>query len=59
MKCFWSFLCAMVAMAGALLGASEFWNSRKPADWSSREIREFLTKSPWVRYWGEIGRAHV
>jgi len=54
MKCFWSFLCAMVAMAGALLGASEFWNSRKPADWSSREIREFLTKSPWVRYWGDL-----
>jgi hypothetical protein len=29
--------------------AKDFWNERKPGDWSSGEIKELLTKSPWAR----------
>ena len=29
--------------------AKDFWNDRKPEDWSSAEIKELLTKSPWAR----------
>jgi hypothetical protein len=29
--------------------AKDFWNDRKPEDWSSAEIKELLTKSPWAK----------
>ncbi len=48
-----SFLCAM-AWIGSPLGASDFWNSTKPAAWSDGQTQEFLTKSPWVRYFGDL-----
>jgi hypothetical protein len=27
----------------------EFWNEKKPADWSKDEIQELLTRSPWAK----------
>jgi hypothetical protein len=30
-------------------GASEFWNEKKPEDWTPDEIHELLTKSPWAK----------
>src|SRR5271154_2680122 len=27
----------------------EFWNEKKPADWTDDERQEMLTKSPWAR----------
>ena len=34
--------------------ATDFWNRTSPADWSQREIQDFLTKSPWVHYFRDI-----
>lgn len=29
--------------------AAEFWNQKKPEDWTEEECRELLTKSPWAK----------
>src|SRR5580704_2537801 len=29
--------------------ASEFWNDKKPEDWTDQEIQEILTRSPWAK----------
>ena len=29
--------------------ASDFWNEKKPEEWSDAEVQEMLTKSPWAR----------
>ena len=29
--------------------AKDFWNERKPEDWTSAEVKELLTKSPWAK----------
>jgi hypothetical protein len=29
--------------------ASDFWNKKGPADWSSDEVHEMLNKSPWAK----------
>jgi hypothetical protein len=29
--------------------AKEFWNERKPEEWTSSEVKELLTKSPWAK----------
>jgi hypothetical protein len=28
---------------------SEFWNDKKPEDWTEEEIQEMLTRSPWAK----------
>ncbi len=33
----------------ASAAATEFWNQKKPEDWTDDERRELLTKSPWAR----------
>ena len=32
----------------------EFWKRTKPAEWSDSETDLFLTKSPWVHYYGHV-----
>jgi hypothetical protein len=34
--------------------ASEAWRHQNPSDWSQSETQYFLTKSPWVNYFGNI-----
>ncbi len=29
--------------------AGEFWNQKKPEDWTDDEVQEMLTKSPWAK----------
>jgi hypothetical protein len=29
--------------------ASEFWNDKKPEDWTDDEVQEMLTRSPWAK----------
>jgi hypothetical protein len=29
--------------------ANEFWNGKKPENWTEEEIQEMLTKSPWAK----------
>lgn len=29
--------------------AKDFWNEKKPSDWSEDDIRQMLTKSPWAK----------
>jgi hypothetical protein len=36
------------------LGTTDVWKRKKPADWSNQETQEFLTKSPWVHYFGGL-----
>lgn len=36
-----------------IFAVKEFWNDRKPKDWTSSEMKEFLSKSPWAKD-GEI-----
>jgi hypothetical protein len=43
---------ALAYTAGAFPAAAfakEFWNERKPEDWTSAEVKELLTKSPWAK----------
>lgn len=35
-------------------GTMDVWKHKKPADWSAGETQEFLTKSPWVHYFGGL-----
>jgi hypothetical protein len=38
----------VLALPGAAF-AKDFWNERKPEDWTSAEVKELLTKSPWAK----------
>ena len=29
--------------------AKDFWNEKKPADWTENEIQQMLTRSPWAK----------
>src|SRR5436305_12205537 len=37
-----------VATAGELFGASDFWNKKDPSAWSSDEVLQLATRSPWA-----------
>jgi hypothetical protein len=42
----------MLGLAGSLApayGAKEFWNEKKPLDWTNEEIDLLLSKSPWAK----------
>jgi hypothetical protein len=40
----------LVAMPHLLASpAAEFWNDKKPADWTDDEVQEMLTRSPWAK----------
>lgn len=39
---------AALATAEACLGA-EFWDQKKPGDWSKDELTRLMTKSPWAK----------
>ncbi|MGA2434255.1 MAG: hypothetical protein ABSG25_03120, partial [Bryobacteraceae bacterium] len=56
---------ALLAAATASLGVwsrlyasdSEFWNKKAPADWTSEEVTQLTTKSPWAKeVTGEFSR---
>jgi hypothetical protein len=36
-------------VAADLFGASEFWNKKNPSVWTSDEILQLATKSPWAK----------
>jgi hypothetical protein len=39
-----------IAAASALYGSnSEFWNKKDPSQWSSNEVDQLTTKSPWAK----------
>lgn len=38
-----------LAAVPALGSPGEFWNDKKPEDWSAEEIQEMLTRSPWAK----------
>jgi len=35
--------------AASNVWAKDFWNDKKPGDWTNDEIQQFLTKSPWAK----------
>ena len=32
-----------------LFAAADFWNKKKPSEWSEKEVQALLTKSPWAK----------
>src|SRR5450631_2913175 len=38
-----------VAMPVLATPAAEFWNTKKPEDWTPEEIQELSTRSPWAK----------
>jgi len=38
-----------LAAIPALASPGEFWNDKKPEDWTDEEIQEMLTRSPWAK----------
>jgi hypothetical protein len=43
-----------IALCDKAAGTGDFWRDKKPSDWSNGQNQEFLTKSPWVRYFGGL-----
>jgi hypothetical protein len=42
----------LIGLTGGLAPAyapKEFWNEKKPTDWTSEEIEQLLNKSPWAK----------
>jgi hypothetical protein len=44
-----AFPLGVASLASGAFAAAEFWNDRKPEDWTAAEIKELLTKSPWAK----------
>lgn len=42
-------LMSLAAVPALCAPASEFWNEKKPEDWTDEEIQELLTRSPWAK----------
>jgi hypothetical protein len=40
---------SLAAVPGLCSPAGEFWNEKKPEDWTDAEIQELLTRSPWAK----------
>jgi hypothetical protein len=40
---------SLAAVPAFCAPAGEFWNTKKPEDWSEEEIQEILTRSPWAK----------
>ena len=38
-----------IAIPAGAFSPKDFWNERKPEDWSGSEVKELLTKSPWAK----------
>lgn len=43
------FLLPFAALPVLASSSNEFWNAKKPEDWTPDEIREMLTQSPWAK----------
>jgi hypothetical protein len=39
----------VLPFATALASPPEFWNDKKPEDWTEDELKEMLTRSPWAK----------
>ncbi|HYA18533.1 MAG TPA: hypothetical protein VEF06_13765 [Bryobacteraceae bacterium] len=49
-----SFLIGLTGVAAGLFrerlfAAQDFWNRKKPGEWSSQEVRQLVTRSPWAK----------
>jgi hypothetical protein len=40
---------SLAAVPALCSPASEFWNEKKPEEWTDAEIQELLTRSPWAK----------
>ena len=40
---------AGIVAAAALLQAEDFWDKKKYAEWTEKEVRQLVTNSPWAR----------
>lgn len=42
-------LMGILAARSRVYGAREFWNDKKPEDWTREEVEMLLSKSPWAK----------
>src|SRR5579864_8873859 len=42
-------LLGLAGVVAPAYGAKEFWNEKRPEDWTSEEIALLLNKSPWAK----------
>ena len=40
---------ALAALSAEAFDSKEFWDAKKPSDWTDAEIHELLNKSPWAK----------
>src|SRR5580698_3627358 len=45
---FYAFGGGLGLAATQLFGASQFWNKKEPSAWTSEEVLQLATKSPWA-----------
>jgi len=38
-----------LGFAAAYAASKDFWNTKEPSEWTSSEVQQLLTKSPWAR----------
>jgi len=43
------FLCSSCFVDSSWAASSEFWNRKKPSEWSPEEVERLITKSPWAK----------
>lgn len=39
----------LLTLPASAFAPKEFWNDRKPEEWTSAEVKELLSKSPWAK----------
>ena len=44
-----AFVTGLGFAAAAYGWAKDFWNDKKPSDWTEDEVQQMLTKSPWAK----------
>src|ERR1700675_3042391 len=44
-----TFVTGLGFAAAAYGWAKDFWNAKKPSDWTEDEVQQMLTKSPWAK----------
>src|SRR5947209_6883793 len=42
-------VCTIISLTPLLLLAGDFWQDKEPSDWTGKDVKRMLTKSPWAK----------
>src|SRR4051812_1909623 len=42
-------VCTIIGLTPLLLLAGDFWQDKEPSDWTGKDVKRMLTKSPWAK----------